>query len=250
MSEALYGIGGLRFWNEREILVREQAVQTLYHGLSKALQTLNSAWTFHRMEGPLLTPRNFISDAYDDNDIFLLGANLGDKQGALRAETTASSYLIAERLMKNGGARPPVCVWQVGKSFRRETNDGARASELRFNEFYQIEFQCIYKNDTKADIRGCVEPVLAQLIKQITHSADVRMVDSDRLPSYSQVTRDVEVPYGIDEDAMSMNPAPKWKEMASISTRTDFPVENMLVLEAAVGLDRLVAVEAFNSENG
>ena len=64
MSEALYDLGGLRFWSEREILVRDQAVQTLVQGLSKALQTLNSAWTFHRMEGPLLTPRKFISEAY------------------------------------------------------------------------------------------------------------------------------------------------------------------------------------------
>jgi hypothetical protein len=34
--------------------------------------------------------------------------------------------------------------------------------------------------------------------------------------------------------------------MASISTRTDFPLENTLVLEVAVGLDRLIAVEEAN----
>jgi len=38
----------------------------------------------------------------------------------------------------------------------------------------------------------------------------------------------------------------KWKEMCSISTRTDFPIEGHLVLEVAVGLDRLVMVEAAN----
>lgn len=246
MSEALYDLGGLRFWSEREILVRDQAVQTLVQGLSKALQTLNSAWTFHRMEGPLLTPRKFISEAYDDSDIFLLEAQLGDQKAALRAETTASSYLYAERLLKTGGARPPVCVWQVGKSFRRETNDGARASELRYNEFYQAEFQCIYKNDTKADIRGCVEPVIERLIRQITRSPDSRIVPSDRLPAYSTETRDVEVPFFTGESLPDREPVMKWKEMASISTRTDFPIENMLVLEVAVGVDRLVAVEANN----
>ncbi len=246
MSEALYDLGGLRFWTEREILVRDQAVQMLIQGLSKSLQTLNSAWTFHRMEGPLLTPRQFISEAYDDNDIFSLEAQLGGSQAALRAETTASSYLYAERLLKNGGARPPVCVWQVGKSFRRETNDGARASELRFNEFYQAEFQCIYKNDTKADVRGCVEPVIEGLIRQITRSTNSRIVESDRLPAYSTKTRDVEVLYKTGDSLPNREPAVKWKEMASISTRTDFPVENMLVLEVAIGLDRLVAVEANN----
>jgi glycyl-tRNA synthetase len=232
MSHAFYNVGGLRFWTEREIRVREQAIATLHGELSAALLSLNSAWTFHRMEGPLLTPRSFISPAYDDSDIFLLEAKLGDQQGSLRAETTASSYLYAEHLLKTG-TRPPVCVWQAGKSFRRETNDGARASELRFNEFYQIEFQCIYKVDTKADVRGCAEEAVSKAIKNITRASYLRMVDSDRLPAYSQKTNDVEVLYGD-----------KWKEMCSISTRTDFPVENMLVLEVAVGLDRLVVVES------
>jgi glycyl-tRNA synthetase len=239
MSEAFYDVGGLRFWTEEEILIRDQAVQTLVQGLSKALQTLNSAWSFHRMEGPLITPRRFISSAYEDNDIFMLEAKIANEQAALRAETTASSYLYAEHLMKSGKARAPVCVWQAGKSFRRETNDGARASELRFNEFYQIEFQCIYKNDTKADVRGCAEVAASNAIQKITHSRDIRMVDSDRLPAYSTQTRDIEVPYGVDSSG-----GVKWKEMASISTRTDFPVENMLVLEVAVGLDRLVVVNA------
>jgi glycyl-tRNA synthetase len=232
MSHAFYNVGGLRFWTEREIRVRDQAIATLYGELSAALLALNSAWTFHRVEGPLLTPRNFISSAYDNSDIFSLEAKIGDQDAALRAETTASSYIYAEYLLKNG-VRPPVCVWQVGKSFRRETNDGARASELRFNEFYQIEFQCIYKVDTKADIRACATDAIEKTIRNITRSTSSRIVASDRLPAYSQQTQDVEVLYDG-----------KWKEMCSISTRTDFPVDNMLVLEVAVGLDRLVVVES------
>ncbi len=240
MSHAFYEVGGLRFWTESEITARDRAIQLLYSSLSHALQTLNSAWTFHRVEGPLLTPRSFISDAYDDNDIFLLEAKIGSQGGALRAETTASSYLYAEHLLKSGLARPPVCVWQVGKSFRRETNDGARASELRFNEFYQIEFQCVFKSDTKADIRGCAEAAIVDAIKRVTHSQEARIVPSDRLPSYSKETRDVEVPYG----ELTATGSKKWKEMCSISTRTDFPMDNMLVLEVAVGLDRLIVVES------
>ena len=235
MSEAFYNIGGLRFWTQEEILVREQAVQTLLNSISTPLQALNSAWSFHRMEGPILTPSSFINAAYDETDIFQLAAPLGGAPAALRAETTASSYLYAEHLLRSGKARPPLCVWQVGKSFRRETNDGARASELRFNEFYQAEFQCIFKNDTKADIRGCVEEAASKAIQRITLSNNYRIVDSDRLPSYSTMTRDVEVEYNG-----------KWKEMASISTRTDFPMENMLVCEVAVGLDRLVVVSSEN----
>ena len=232
MSEALYDIGGLRFWNEREIMVREQAIQTLVHTVQGALLGLNSAWTFHRVEGPLLTPRKFISPAYDDSDIFLTQANLGDQEGSLRAETTASSYLYAEKLLKTG-VRPPACIWQAGKSFRRETNDGARASELRFNEFYQLEFQCIYASNTKADYRSVIEPAVGRAISQITRSDGYRIIPSDRLPDYSLATNDVEVMYGG-----------KMKEMCSISTRKDFPIDNMLVLEVAVGLDRLVVVES------
>lgn len=243
MSEALYGIGGLRFWSEKEILLREQAIQTLYQSLSSALQRQNSAWNFHRTEGPLLTPRNHISPAYDDNDIFLLEAKLGDQQAALRAETTASSYLYAEYMLKQEGApKLPMCVWQVGKSFRRETNDGARAADLRYNEFYQIEFQCIYKDNTKADVRGVAEQAIASAIAEITRSSGFRIIPSDRLPDYATQTNDVEVLYdhgGTKSD--------NWKEMASISTRTDFPLEGTLVLEAAVGLDRLVTVAMNNA---
>ena len=69
-----------------------------------------------------------------------------------------------------------------------------------------------------------------------------RLVASDRLPAYSQVTTDVEVDNGD-----------KWMEVCSISRRTDFPQAarfatkgggarevEILVLEIAIGLDRCV----------
>lgn len=242
MSEALYGIGGLRFWTEAEIQVRDHAIQSLYSALSAALKRQNSAWNFIRVEGPLLTPRDHISAAYNENDIFLTEANIGDQKGALRAETTASSYLYAQHLLKQENApKFPLCVWQVGKSFRRETNDGARASDLRYNEFYQIEFQCIYKDNTKADVRGTAETAIRQAIAEITLSPSTRIVPSDRLPDYSMMTNDVEILY--DHGGTKTD---NWKEMSSISTRTDFPVDGTLVLEVAVGLDRLVAVAINN----
>jgi glycyl-tRNA synthetase len=232
VSLSLYTVGGLRFWTEREILLRDQAIGRLRLAVGDALSRLNSAWTYHRVEGPVLTPRKYISPAYDENDIFSVTGCIGDQDAALRAETTASSYLYAVSLLKSGEAKMPTCIWQAGKSFRRETNDGARASELRFNEFYQCEFQCIYRADTKADYRSAVEASVMEEIRRITGSADVRMVDSDRLPDYSKKTRDIEVMY-----------RGKWKEMCSISTRLDFPMESAMVLEVAVGLDRLVCVE-------
>lgn len=245
MSEPLYELGGLRFWNEREITLREQAVQMLYLTVSKALCGINAAWTFHRVEGPILTPRRFINSAYDEGDIYLLHAKLGDDGAALRAETTASSYLYAQHVLKTTRTRPPLCVWQAGKSFRRETQDGARWSTLRLNEFYQIEFQCIYAVGTAVDYREVIEPQISHAIRKLTHAPIARMVDSERLPVYSSLTRDVEVPI-----TGAMPPEErKWKEMASISSRTDFPQptdpnqKRLQVLEIAIGLDRLIAVE-------
>ncbi|MBP2445589.1 glycyl-tRNA synthetase [Rhizobium leguminosarum] len=69
-----------------------------------------------------------------------------------------------------------------------------------------------------------------------------RIVPSDRLPAYSEVTMDVEIDNGD-----------KWMEVSSISRRTDFPQRygsqlkrgpaidhDVLVLEIAIGLDRCV----------
>ncbi|RYD60283.1 MAG: hypothetical protein EOP83_19765 [Verrucomicrobiaceae bacterium] len=124
-----------------------------------------------------------------------------------------------------------------------EAMDGATASNLRYNEFYQLEFQCAYKANSKADYRAAVEPVVAEAIRKITGVRETRIVPSDRLPSYSMITNDIEVPYTHPGSTATVM---KWKEMCSISTRTDFPVEDVHVLEIAIGLDRLVAVEATN----
>jgi len=230
MSIALYPVGGLRFWSQKEIMLREQAIARLLEAVSHPLLKLNSAWTFQRMEGPILTPRPWISPAYTADDIWEVSAKVGADDAALRAETTASSYLYAQHLLGSGESKFPLCVWQAGKSFRRETNDGARASELRFNEFWQCEFQCIYKNSTKADYRS---PVIASVMKEISAftNTSTMQIASERLPSYSKETIDIEALRNSG-----------YKEMASISLRTDFPMPDVTVLEVAVGLDRLVCV--------
>ena len=238
MSKALYGFGGLRFWSESEIQTRDHAIDTLQLSLTNAFQRLNPAWRFVRVEGPILTPRVHISPSYDESDLFVLQAKLGDDDAALRAETTASSYLYAVHLLKSGQARLPLCVWQAGKSFRRELNDGARASELRFNEFWQCEFQLVYKGDTKANIRDCAEIITRLRIRALT-GLECRIVPSDRVPDYSEETNDINVYW-----------KGKWREIASISTRKDFPEKECKVIEIAVGLDRIVEVCFLSSTNG
>jgi glycyl-tRNA synthetase len=237
MSDAHYGYGGLRFWSEEEIKIREHATDVLHMTVRNALLELNRGWQFYRTEGPLLTPRKMISAAYDGEDVWLLQAKLGEDELVLRPETTPASYTVAHHLMQSvKGMRAPLCVWQAGKSFRRENNDGASASKLRFNEFYQCEFQCIYAANSHADYRATMVPAVARTISWLT-GQDARIVPSDRLPAYSEITEDVEVMFNG-----------RWTEMCSISTRTDFTRDPgqagkiFKVLEVAVGLDRLVSV--------
>ena len=233
MSEALYPTGGLRFWSEREILLREQFVARLFLAVRDPLTALNPAWQFRRVEGPVVTPRPRISPEYADADLWTLGRPVGTESAALRAETTASSYLYAHALLQRGDAKLPLCVWQHGKSFRAESNDGATPSQLRFNEFYQLEFQCAFKTDSKADYLAAVLPAVAAEIGRAAGLA-TRVVPSDRLPSYSRSTTDVECHWKAHD----------WKEAASVSLRTDFPVPGVTVLEVAVGTDRLVCFES------
>lgn len=225
MSTALYKFGGLRFWSEDEIELREQFQVRVVSVVTSTLLSINSAWRFFRIEGPCLAPKFSISSSYDDDDVFKTNHIAGGDNLYLRAETTHSSYAFA----RTCGGKMPICVWQSGKSFRREMNDGASASKLRFNEFHQLEFQCIYRNDTKADYR---QPLISAVRKEIERftMAETRLVDSDRLPAYSKST--------IDIEAMHNG---RWIEMASCSLRTDY-ADGMTVCEIAIGLDRVATL--------
>lgn len=225
MSAALYGLGGLRFWGEGEILLRDQFQSRAVSVVQGTLNSLNPAWRHYRIEGPCLSPRSRVSTAYGDDDVFVTNHVAGGESMLLRAETTPSSYAYARTLQ----GKLPVCVWQSGKSFRRETNDGASAAKLRFNEFWQLEFQGIYRADTKADYRGALIEALCPAVRLFTGS-EVRVVESDRLPSYSESTLDIEVLYGG-----------RWTEVASCSIRTDYS-DDARVCEVAFGLDRIVEI--------
>jgi len=227
MSQALYEIESLRFWDEDEIEMREMMTARLASVVKQTLLGVNRAWQFKRVEGPLLTPRSFVSPSYDESDIFVTQVKKADSYLALRPETTVSSYMFARQNFDK--KKLPLCVWQAGKSFRVEKSDGATAAKLRFNEFYQLEFQCIYSVGTQADYRAALIPFVRKEVSRFLQ-LDTRVVDSDRLPEYSESTLDIEVPFR-DE----------WKEIASCSIRKDFS-EDTRVCEIAIGLDRLVEI--------
>lgn len=234
MSKALFNTGGLRFWSEDEIMLRNMVVDRTNAKIRSVLLDMNKAWAFFRCEGPILTPMSLISDEYTENDVFITNHSANNERWALRGETTISSYTYAKHLIQTvKRAKPPFCVMQVGKSFRREKADGASPSKLRYNEFYQAEWQCIYSEGTMADYRQAVIDQTQPLMKNIL-GTEIRVVDSDRIPKYSDSTIDLEAK--IDSG---------WREIASVSIRNDFG-EGIKVLEFALGLDRVIEIAGEN----
>jgi glycyl-tRNA synthetase len=249
-----YNINGLVFWNSEEIRLRETFRDFFAARIERDLKALNPQWAFHYIEAPLLTPRDLLNVNYTAQDIWeqeafvsmeeqvaiQAGTSSAPRHLALRPETTPGSYAYAQHLLNNihPAEKPPFVVWQAGKSFRREIVQPTK--HMRLKEFYQQEFQCVFTADTAMDYHAAMlEPVRKMIGSMVNLST--RLVESDRLPSYSRKTMDVEIWNGD-----------KWMEVCSISLRTDFPQQlsfqgkkgliekDALVLEIAIGLDRMV----------
>lgn len=241
MSEALYDFGGLRFWRETEILSRERIAGQISDLIQRELRGVNQAWAFERVDTPLIIPRARLHENYTRDDAFWLADPMGESEMVLRAETTDGSYMVAQHILRTTRTKPPLGVWQLGQSFRRELMDGATAANLRFNSFYQLEFQLIYSADTHFDYATMLREKLRDLVAKIT-GLETRLIESDRLPSYATETIDIEVLWHAPTKEQ-----PEWKEVASTSRRTDFPQgdyskKELLVFEVAFGADRMVAV--------
>lgn len=242
MSLTLYDFGGLRFWRQHEINARERMTAQIVECVTQSLLGVNQGWVFERVDTPLIMPRSHMNANYTNDDVFALADQMGDRDMALRAETTDGSYAMAQHILTTTRTKPPLGVWQLGQSFRRELSDGASASNLRFNSFYQLEFQLIYSADTHFDYGALLHEKLVQLVRSMTN-LPARIVPSDRLPSYSTETMDIEVLWNPPTKDKS-----EWKEVASMSRRTDFPQnipgqkKELKVFEVAFGADRLVAV--------
>jgi len=214
----LYGVNGLVFFEQSEIRLREYLRDVVAAAVTGCLESVNRAWKIRQIEAPILTPTNLISDGYGPNEIYFVG----NTNFILRSETTPGTYTYAEALFKHHMDKPPLCLWQYGKSFRREQT--APLSRMKLKEFYQQEFQCFYATNSKCDYQEKIVPMLAAAVEHII-SKKICTVESDRLPSYSTRTVDFEV-NGL--------------EICSISLRHDFKDVNITVLEIAFGLDRVI----------
>jgi len=217
--KSLYEKNGLPFFSEEEISIREMVVSRTVMALKQSLQRQNAAFSFHRCEAPCLMPRDLVNPNYGDDDIFVTHDGL-----VLRPETTKGSYLYALELLNSHNdikVRPPLVVWQHGRSFRREQDQVLR--NMRLKEFYQLEFQIIYAESTKNDYApSTIDGVRSVLMEFV---GPCRIEDSDRLPSYAEWTKDVI----CEQNSM---------EVCSISSRKD--LEGFKVLEVAIGTDRMV----------
>ena len=238
----IFATNGIPFWTAKEIALRETFKQTFAREVVNMLAEENNAWRshIHEIEGPILTPLGKINRNYTDVDVWIQQEheNRSDMQLVLRPETTPSSYAYMEHLMDHTSIKPPMVVWQAGKSFRREQDQVTK--NMRLKEFYQQEFQCFYTADTLNDYQAALMPKLAKMFEHEL-GMPARVIESDRLPSYSKLTMDVEVDNGD-----------KWMEICSVSIRTDFDrpavfnvkkkriEKEMLVLEIAIGLDRCI----------
>ena len=228
--EQLYNVNGLIFWTEEEINARKLVESRLVWVLKNRLKQMNRAWEFFQVEAPILTPWAYINKNYTDADLFATNGTAKDSAGndsnlIARPETTMGSYEYAKHLLNPHNAekvRMPLVVWQHGKSFRREQDQPTKF--MRLKEFHQLEFQCIYSPSTGADYYTPLIADTASVLSRLV--GECRVVPSDRLPDYSEMTMDIEhVESGM--------------ELVSCSKRRDF--EGAKVIEIAVGTDRVVS---------
>jgi glycyl-tRNA synthetase len=76
MINNIFNVNGLIFWDEHEIQLRESFISSFSFKLKENLLKQNGAWKFHRIESPLLTPKELINNNYTNEDIFIQESKL------------------------------------------------------------------------------------------------------------------------------------------------------------------------------
>ena len=248
----LYNKNGLIFWSEEEIRIRNMVVTHMVAAVERSLLKMNTAFKMVQCEAPTLTPFNLISKSYSPEDYYALGtkeqaieeeAIINDDCPrpflVLRPETTMGSYAYARHIL-SGYHKPkfrlPMCVWQHGKSFRKEQDQPTK--NMRLKEFYQLEFQILYSattaNDYYDQIVMDVKEALQELLTFIKSPqvGACHIYPSDRLPEYSEQTTDIIFTDVLTKLLTGM-------EICSISRRKDYD-DGIKNVEVAIGTDRCV----------
>lgn len=217
--ENLYNKNGLVFWNQEEIRLRRMFEDYFSSEILSSLKKQNAAFSLIQVEAPLLTPTELINKGYTEEDIWSFG------DVALRPETTMGSFACAKHILSGYNEikqKPPVIVYQHGKSFRREQDQPTKA--MRLKEFYQLEYQIIFGATTANDYSVKLYPDVLKAISNMI--GECKLETSDRLPDYSEETTDI---ICIKSEM----------EVCSMSKRKD--LEGYKVIEIAIGTDRCIA---------
>lgn len=230
------------FWSQEEIETRNMFVEHMVSAVRKSLLSMNQAFKMIQCEAPILTPIQEINKNYSTEDFYAVpedSKSVGPISLTLRPETTMGSYAYARHILSGYHVpkfKLPICIWQHGKSFRKEQDQPTKF--MRLKEFYQLEFQILFAantaNDYYPDVVLAVQSALAELLSfaQADKIFSVNLTPSDRLPDYSEQTTDVLFTEGLSKELDGM-------EICSISRRKDFDtaIKN---IEIAIGTDRCV----------
>lgn len=209
---------GIVIWEEKELIYRKFIVEYIANQIKSCLKEINKSFDFIQCETSILTDKEDINNEYFLEKDYIFQT----KDFILRPETTKGSYFLARELLSHYETKLPVVIWQFGKSFRNEQDKTLK--NMRLKEFYQLEFQVLYSNTTKADYPSILKEFVFNLFRDEFKSLLTKKELSDRLPSYSLETTDILI------DNL---------EVCSMSLRNDFE-ENISNFEIAIGLDRLI----------
>jgi glycyl-tRNA synthetase len=177
--ENLYNKNGLIFWSEKDIKFRKFIEEQFSTNLMLALKEQNVGFSLIQVEAPILTPIELINKNYTTEDMYVIDDLV------LRPETTMGSFEAAKNLLSTYNDikyKPPIVVYQHGKSFRKEQDQPTKF--MRLKEFYQLEFQIIYSEKTFNDYSIKLYPKIQEMISNII--GDCYIEKSDRLPDYSE----------------------------------------------------------------
>ena len=126
MINNIYDKNGLVFWEETDIRRRSLIQNEVINNIKESLSRQNKAFRFFMTEAPMLTPSNLIDEKYYANeDVF----SIDDL--TLRPETTKGSYEFARYITTHRNEKLPICVYQSGKSFRREQDQPTKFMRVK-----------------------------------------------------------------------------------------------------------------------
>ena len=216
----VYDTPSLPFYNELDLILKDYIEAVVGLGVKTTLLGFDKSWAMHQIQSPLLIPKSETNLDYEDYKLF----SLDDYH--LRPETTEATYAYARLMAKQETFSLPVCYWQHSRSARP---DEPSMDNIYMKEFYQLEYQCLFRAQDIDYTARMAEQVLNTI--EFLSKSEVRMVKVEEAPTYANVVYDIEIEY-----------RGRWIEVASVLERTDTGIQDTWNLEVGIGTDRLIQI--------